>query len=447
MEAQDRVDFWRRSIRGWDIGFAVIAGIAAATFATTAPWPGPALTALGAVAAIAVAYVALGRPGAQRGSSTLTTSYLVVLVVATTVATLAVPAGAYLLFVSYSHIWFFSRSRVEGVLWTLGLTAGMALATFTTLDERGGEPVEAAVQLAAGLVFSVGLGLWVTSVAERSEERAQLLDQLRAAQDEVARSHHDAGVLAERARLAQEIHDTLAQGFTSVVMLSQAASAELERGRTGEAAARIGVIEQVARDNLAEARALVAAFAPPPLADSDVPQALERLAQGFGRETGLDVDVQLDDSITLAAEHGVVVLRAAQEALANVRRHAHARRVVLALRRRDGAVELEVTDDGTGIAAGAAEGFGLRGMRERADTAGGTLVVSSRTAGAPAAGRTEAVVVPVDGSGRDETAGAAVGPAGGTAAGTAGGTAADERPRAGTSVRLRLPLPTDGGAA
>ncbi|WP_019136304.1 sensor histidine kinase, partial [Cellulomonas massiliensis] len=377
MEAQDRVDFWRRSIRGWDIGFGVIAGIVALTFATTAPWPGPALVSLGSVAAIAVGYVTLGRPGAQSGTRTLTTAYLVVLVVATTAATLAVPSGAYLLFVSYSHIWFFTRSRTEGVLWTALLTAGMALATYATLEQRGGDPVDAAVQLAAGLVFSVGLGLWVTSVAERSEERAQLLDRLRAAQDELARSHHDAGVLAERARLAQEIHDTLAQGFTSVVMLSQAASAELERGRAAEAAARLGTIEQVARDNLAEARALVAAFAPPPLADADVRQALDRLAQGFARETGLAIDVRLDEGLALPAETSVVVLRAAQEALANVRRHAHASRVVLALTRRDGAVELAVDDDGTGIPDGTPEGFGLRGMRERADTAGGTLLVAA----------------------------------------------------------------------
>lgn len=408
MEAQDRVEFWQRSIRGWDIGFAVIAGIVALTFATTAPWPGPALVSLGSVAAIAVGYVLLGRPGAQSGTRTLTTAYLVVLVVATTVATVAVPAGAYLLFVSYSHIWFFSRSRTEGVLWTVALTAGMAVATYATLAQRGGDPVDAAVQLAAGLVFSVGLGLWVTSVAERSEERAQLLERLRAAQDELARSHHDAGVLAERARLAQEIHDTLAQGFTSVVMLSQAASAELERGRAAEAATRLGTIEQVARDNLAEARALVAAFAPAPLADADLRQALDRLARGFARETGLAIDVRLDDGLALPAETSVVVLRAAQEALANVRRHARARHVVLALAQHDGEVELRVDDDGTGIPDGTPEGFGLRGMRERADTAGGTLVVAP--AGAPAGDR------------------AAVAPAGGT------------------SVRLRLPV-AGGGAA
>lgn len=408
MEAQDRVEFWQRSIRGWDIGFAVIAGIVALTFATTAPWPGPALVSLGSVAAIAVGYVLLGRPGAQSGTRTLTTAYLVVLVVATTAATVAVPAGAYLLFVSYSHIWFFTRSRTEGVLWTVALTAGMAVATYVTLAQRGGDPVDAAVQLAAGLVFSVGLGLWVTSVAERSEERAQLLDRLRAAQDELARSHHDAGVLAERARLAQEIHDTLAQGFTSVVMLSQAASAELERGRSAEAATRLGTIEQVARDNLAEARALVAAFAPAPLADADLRQALDRLARGFARETGLAIDVRLDEGLALPAETSVVVLRAAQEALANVRRHARARHVVLALTQHDAEVELRVDDDGTGIADGTPEGFGLRGMRERADTAGGSLVVG--------------------------------------AAGPPPGDLAAPAPAGGTSVRLRLPV-VRGGAS
>src|SRR5690606_19116211 len=91
---------------------------------------------------------------------------------------------------------------------------------------------------------------------------ARLVDELRATQAELARTSHDAGVLAERERVAQEIHDTLAQGFTSVVMLAQAASADLDRGAVDDARERLGLVESTARDNLAEARALAAARAP-----------------------------------------------------------------------------------------------------------------------------------------------------------------------------------------
>ena len=112
------------------------------------------------------------------------------------------------------------------------------------------------------LVFAIGLGLWFHVAMRRAEEHARLLDKLQATQTQLARTNHEAGVLAERERLAREIHDTLAQGFTSVVMQAQAATAALDVGDDGAVRERLHVVEDTARDNLAEARALVAAFAP-----------------------------------------------------------------------------------------------------------------------------------------------------------------------------------------
>ncbi len=227
------------------------------------------------------------------------------------------------------------------------------------------------------MLFAVLLGLWVTQVSEQSEERAQLLDQLEAAQAELAGIHHAAGVTAERERMAREIHDTLAQGFTSIVMLSQAVRADLDRGRLDGARERLDLVERTARDNLAEARALVSAFAPVGLSESGLADALERLAERFGQETGLVVDVAWPHSATISRDREVILLRAAQEALTNVRRHAQASKVELALTvAPDGGVRLEVADDGRGIEPGAAEGFGLRGMRDRVTSGGGELAVS-----------------------------------------------------------------------
>ncbi len=87
--------------------------------------------------------------------------------------------------------------------------------------------------------------------------------------------------------MAREIHDTLAQGFTSIVMVSQAVRADLDRGRLDAARERLDLVERTARDNLAEARALVSAFAPVGLAETGLAAALDRLAERFGQETGL----------------------------------------------------------------------------------------------------------------------------------------------------------------
>jgi signal transduction histidine kinase len=225
------------------------------------------------------------------------------------------------------------------------------------------------------LVFAVGLGLWFHVAMQRAEEHARLLGELQAAQAELARTNHEAGVTAERERLAREIHDTLAQGFTSVIMQAQAATAALDVKDDDAVRERLHVVEETARDNLAEARALVAAFAPVALQDASLPQALGRLGTRFAEETGLIVRVQAEGVGALPPAVEVVLLRAAQEALANVRRHAQARSVVVRLGQADGEVTLTVSDDGRGLGPDAAEGFGLAGMRDRVRSAGGTLAV------------------------------------------------------------------------
>ncbi|WP_136519152.1 sensor histidine kinase [Cellulomonas telluris] len=389
-EGVDRHGFWLRTLRTWDLFFVAMLGVYTVALLVDAMPAHRTVLALVHVAVLVVAYALLGRQAALRGDPHRADAYLAVLVVVMVVQVGLGGIGSVLLFVAYSHIWFFSRRRVAGVLWSVALTVGITASASTRLRPDGAGLAEIAGQFAVALVFAVVLGLWVTQVAEQSEERAYLLDELRAAQDELAASHHASGVLAERARLAGEIHDTLAQGFTSVVMLAQAASAELDHDRVDQARTRLRHIEDVARDNLAEARALVAAFAPPGLDDGGLAAALRRLAQRFGEETGVRVQVEdvTDDGV--GREQQVVLLRAAQEALANVRKHAAASSVTLRLVRTGDDVLLEVVDDGTGLAPGTSEGNGLRGMRARVDAAGGALDVS----GAPGAGTRVRLRVP-----------------------------------------------------
>jgi signal transduction histidine kinase len=392
----EKADFWRRSLLGWDVVFYVLLAIGAASMVAADeafPPGGPTVVALASCALLLVAYLLLGRRGALRGDVRLTRAYLVVLVVVVTIAGGVSSLGSIMLFVGFSQIWFFAADLREGVVASTAQALAITAAMAVQFRARGGELLELVGQMTVGLAFALALGIWITRLAEQSEERAGLIERLEAAQAELAASNHAAGVLAERERMAQEIHDTLAQGFTSVVMLAQTARAQIEAGQEAAAGERVAQIERVARENLAEARALVAAFGPAALADATLAEALERLAERFQAETGVRVEVTLDDVGATGRDTEVVLLRAAQEALANVRKHAGARRVLLRLVRDDGTVALEVLDDGHGLAPGSAEGVGLRGMRDRVAAGGGTLDV----AGEPGRGTRVRLAMPVTG--------------------------------------------------
>lgn len=401
-QAPDRAEFWRRSLRGWDLAFYALLAISAVSMVAvdhTYPPSGAVVAAVGGLVVLLVAYLTLGRRGAVDGDVRLTRTYLAVLIVVVALASGVNQIGSILLFIGFSQVWFFATTLRGGVvasaLLAVASSTAMAVGAFASgADPSADDLLVLAGQMSIGLVFSIALGFWITRVAEQSEERAGLIERLEAAQAELAASNHAQGVLAERERVAQEIHDTLAQGFTSVVMLAQTAQAQLEVGQRDQARDRVVQIERVARENLAEARALVAAFGPAALADATLAEALERLAERFQAETGVRVDVALS-AVGAGRDTEVVLLRAAQEALANVRKHAGARRVLLRLLQDDGTVALEVLDDGHGLAPGTAEGVGLRGMRDRVTAGGGTLDV----AGEPGRGTRVRLAMPLGGTG------------------------------------------------
>ena len=381
--ASERSDFWRATLRGWTIAFGVGMTLAAAVVVVQVDDGGVVTRTLLLLAGIVVGYVLLAVPAARRGDARLAHAYLALVCVLTSLAVVSAPISVVLLFIVYAQVWFFGSSRRVSLLFTLALTIGV-FGGFAWLEDFSPTATrDSLVQGAFAALFSTLLGLWVTYIAEQSEVRAELLAELQAAQDELTRVSHDAGVTAERERLAREIHDTIAQGLASVVVLAQTAEAAAARGDTAATRDQLGLIEASARENLAEARALVAAFAPVALDGSSLVEALDRLGARFAAETGIAIDVHHEGGVArLGREHEVVLLRVAQEALTNVRRHAGATAVRLRLSVRDGVV-LEIADDGRGIAPDRAEGFGLRGMRERVQAAGGSIEL-----GAPPAGGT-----------------------------------------------------------
>jgi signal transduction histidine kinase len=229
-----------------------------------------------------------------------------------------------------------------------------------------------------GVIFALLVGVYIDRIARQSEERAEIIAELQARRAEVARLSHDAGVAQERARLAAEIHDTLAQGFTSIIALIQAA--ESVAGTDRDAANRhLGMAVRTARENLAEARALVTALTPVNLRAETLADAIGRQVDRLAEETGLGAEYEVDGEpgeLPTAVE--VVLLRTVQEALANVRKHAQASDVAVRLSFTDTAVTLTVTDDGIGFDSTLdPRGFGLRGMRARAGQIGADLEITS----------------------------------------------------------------------
>ncbi len=220
--------------------------------------------------------------------------------------------------------------------------------------------------------------------------------------EEARRAGREAGVLGERQRLAHEIHDTLAQGFNSIVMNLQTAERRLPPG-SESARHTLDVARNTARESLAEARRLVWALRPEALDRHSLPEAIEMLAGRWSEESGITAGATVTGSPRqLPPEVEAALLRTAQEALSNVRKHARARRVMLTVSYMEDVVALDARDDGVGFDSGekmsevrdhSSGGFGLRAMRERIEQLGGTVQIES----APGEGTSLVIELPVDG--------------------------------------------------
>lgn len=259
---------------------------------------------------------------------------------------------------------------VANVLLALTVGAGFVISLGTAPENLASTAVIEAISL----VGSLALGLWITRISNLSHERRDLLDDLTAAQDQLATMHRDSGVTSERERLAREIHDTIAQSLTGLVMLSQRAQRELATGQTAALTEQLLLMEESAREALVETRTLVAAGAPVELGGGIV-AALERLGARFTRETGVVVSV--DGAVPeLERDTEVVLLRCAQEALANVRKHSGASFARISLAMVGDRPTMTVQDDGVGFdPSEPSTGFGLPGMRDRLALVGGHITV------------------------------------------------------------------------
>ncbi|MEU5048577.1 sensor histidine kinase [Streptomyces sp. NPDC021096] len=269
------------------------------------------------------------------------------------------------------------------------IAAATAAVVAAQAGAPGGLTVAKVIGPVAGAAVAILTGYGYAALSKESRRRQRLIDDLVRTRDELAAAQREAGRLAERQRLAREIHDTLAQGLSSIVLLARAAGT----ADPGTVPERVREIGRTASDNLAEARRFVQALTPPALEDAPLPEALRRVTA----RTVPGAVFRLDgEPCPLPVEMEVALLRLTQEALANVARHARADRAAVTLAYLDGQVTLDVYDDGVGFTPGdgPADGrrtFGLHGMRERIAELGGTLTVES----APGEGTAIAAAVPL----------------------------------------------------
>jgi signal transduction histidine kinase len=370
-------EFWERTQRLWHtVLYVLLAGLAVLMIGQTGLTTTERAAALGLLAGIAVAYTVAGRRALGSDRLGWALAYLVPAWLAVVVLSAIAPAGYALLFILFPQTWAMLPRTWQAVTWTLVAAGALALLQAWQAGFGDDAAAEAGLTFVANAGLSLLLGLWITGIVRESERRAQLIAALRHAQAELADAERTRGVLEERERLAHEIHDTLAQGFTSVLTLAQAIEAGWEHDPRG-ARERLSLLQDTARANLGEARALVAALSPVDLDGTDLPEALRRLVDRFSRETGMSARLDVvGEPRALPRATEVVLLRAAQEGLTNVRKHAGATHATITLGFGAGETEatLDVVDDGRGV-NGAAEGFGLRGMRERAGAVGGEVTV------------------------------------------------------------------------
>jgi signal transduction histidine kinase len=336
--------------------------------------------ATSAMIVLLIGWFVFGRFG--RESARPSVALTVVVIVTAGVGVAFFPTVAIVQTIAFPLVWFYCgplrRAIAANILLVLAVSTG-----FLVYGGVGQANLEqTAITEAISLGLSLALGLWFNRVYDAIDERQALIDKLEATQEQLAALSRDAGASSERERLAREIHDTIAQDLTGLVMTAQRGLRELKHGNSAEVERQLEVLEENARNALTETRALVASGAAVGVDGGGLATALRRLAERFERETGIAVSVEADDAAALDRDAEVVLLRCAQEALANVRKHSTARSAVLTLGLRDGRIDLGITDDGAGFDPGqSSSGFGLAGLRDRLALVRGTLAVSASPGG------------------------------------------------------------------
>lgn len=311
----------------------------------------------------------------RRRSRGLAAAWLVVLTAAWAAASLVVASD----FVWVAFPLFFLHLFLLPIAAGVGGVVAVTVVAITALAADGGLQIAEVVGPAVGAAVATLSALSYRALATEHQRTRRLLAELEATEGQLAEAQRARGALDERHHLAREMHDTIAQGLSSIVLLARAE----ELAPTGDHA-RMTQVRELAQANLDEARRIVSALSPPELDGSPLPDALERATHAAADASGIDIGFRLEGPPgRMPVDHEIALLRIAQGALANATSHAKPGYVRVTLSYLDDCTTLDVVDDGVGFdptdvpERSDGSGFGLRVMRERLDEVGGTVTVES----------------------------------------------------------------------
>ena len=299
----------------------------------------------------------------------------VLLMVVVFIGAICDPTYATLQVVVYPVIWNVAPNYRDAVAWCFAVAASVGIGMYIGLVADGVDAAlfQSFVTALVSLVFSLAMGTWILRIHARGETYRELAEELRLSQDEVAALSKAAGASAERERMSRDLHDTLTQTLTGLVMLSEQAERALDAGDQERVRDRLGRVRAASRSAVAEARALVATTQP--IGHDGLVNAIERVAAALRADTDLRIECSLEP-VQLPREYEVVLLRAVQELITNAVRHSGASKLRIHLWRDAGMLLVDARDDGRG-ADGLAPGNGLRGLAERLQQYRGSVAVDT----------------------------------------------------------------------
>lgn len=359
--------------------------------------------ALAAAAAAWMLWMVTLHP-AWRERPRLMALYFIVLVALMAVMVIRAPWFGFFAWAGYLQLGYAQSGYALRGGWRL--VGGAAVAVVTATAQNGGLPPPDSGALSTYFILIAvniaiaGIMIWFALVGKEQEGRrkealAALTEanrKLEASLQENAGLHaqlltqaREAGILDERQRMAREIHDTLAQGFTGIIAQLEAAKRAREHPEHWQT--HVDQAQRLARESLVEARRSVQALRPEPLEHAQLPEAVATMAERWSETAAVALTVEtIGEPLPLLAEIEVTLFRVAQEALTNVAKHAKASRVGVTLSYLDDLVLLDVRDDGVGFcaasvgangASGEGHGFGLSAMRQRVRQVAGNLTIES----------------------------------------------------------------------
>jgi signal transduction histidine kinase len=225
------------------------------------------------------------------------------------------------------------------------------------------------------LIISTIIGAFISSIIIQSTDRQRLIDDLTRSRANLMRVEREAGRLTERQRLARDIHDTLAQHFTSIIMHLAAA----KHSNFGTVQTQVQQAEDSAREGLDEIRRIVWDMQPEQIEKASLIEAVEELAARWSAENSVQVKMKVTGiprSLTSSAE--TALLRISQEAMHNINKHAQAKNVNITFSFMEDIFVMDIADDGLGFdPSKTSDGFGLKTMRDRIEELNGILTIES----------------------------------------------------------------------